>query len=65
MNLNTEFCNEINADEIIAKALKCLEKRMAYKADEKFSSSRMVRDYMRLQLSQEKNEIFAAICMDN
>lgn len=65
MITNTEFCNEMDADKIIASALKCLEKRMVYAADEKFSSSRVVRDYMRLQLSQERNEIFAALFLDN
>lgn len=60
-----EFCVNTNADEIIATALKCLESRMTYATDEKFSSSRMVRDYMRLQLAQEKNEIFAAVFLDN
>lgn len=60
-----EFCVDTNADEIIATALKCLESRMAYATDERFSSSRVVRDYMRLQLAQEKNEIFAAVFLDN
>jgi DNA repair protein RadC len=65
MITNTEFCNEMDADKIIASALKCLEKRMVYATDEKFSGSRVVRDYMRLQLSQERNEIFAALFLDN
>lgn len=65
MNKSDEFCNTVDVDQIIATALKCLEERMAYTTGEKLSSSRLVKDYMRLQLSQEKNEIFAAIFMDN
>src|SRR3990167_2274445 len=65
MNKNHEFCIETNEDKVIATALKCLESRMGYKTDKKFLSSSTVRDYLRLQLSQEKNEVFAAIFMDN
>ncbi|OGT63382.1 MAG: hypothetical protein A3E85_02410 [Gammaproteobacteria bacterium RIFCSPHIGHO2_12_FULL_45_12] len=60
-----EFCNVIDADKIIATALKCLEERLTYAAGEKFVSSRPVCDYLRLQLAQEKNEVFAALFMDN
>lgn len=62
---NNEFCSTTDADQIIATALKCLEERMAYATGEKFLSSQAVKNYMQLQLSQEKNEIFAAIFMDN
>jgi DNA repair protein RadC len=65
MNKNHEFCIETNEDKIIATALKCLEERMGYKADKKFISSSTVKDYLRLQLSPEKNEIFAALFLDN
>lgn len=62
---NKEFYRSVDADQIIATALKCLEERMSYAAGEKLSSSVAVKNYMRLQLSQEKNEIFAAVFMDN
>lgn len=65
MNKNHEFCIETDEDKIIATALKCLENRMSYATGKKFSSSSTVRDYLRLQLSQEKNEVFAALFMDN
>lgn len=62
---NNEFYSSLDADQIIATALKCLEERMSYAAGEKLSSSIAVKNYLRLQLAQEKNEIFAAIFMDN
>jgi len=60
-----EFCNNINADKIIATALKCLEERLTYTTEEKLNSSRSVCDYLRLQLAQEKNEVFAVMFLDN
>lgn len=65
MNQNNEFCHTVDADKIIATALKCLEERMAYSTGEKFNSSQIVKNYLRLQLSHEKNEVFAALFMDN
>jgi DNA repair protein RadC len=62
---NKEFYSKVDADQIIAIALKCLEERMTYTADEKFSGSMAVKNYLKLQLSHEKNEIFAAMFMDN
>jgi DNA repair protein RadC len=62
---NKEFYNNVDADQIIATALKCLEERMSYATGEKLSSSLAVKNYMKLQLSHEKNEIFAAMFMDN
>lgn len=59
-----EFC-KIEADKIIASALKCLEERLSYATKEQFKSSRSVCDYLRLQLAQEKNEVFAVLFMDN
>ncbi len=60
-----EFCINTNADQIIATALKCLEERLSYKTQEQFTSSRLVCDYLRLQLASEKNEVFAVLFMDN
>jgi DNA repair protein RadC len=65
MKQNHEFCNELDADKLIATALKCLEDRLTYATGEKFTSSRLVCDYLRLQLSHEKNEVFAVMFMDN
>lgn len=50
-------------NEIIQCALKCLENRINYHSNP-LTSPQEVRDYMRLQLSQEKNEIFVALFLD-
>lgn len=60
-----EFCKRTDVDAIIATALKCLEERMSYPHNEKFTCSSTVCDYLRLQLAQEKNEVFAALFLDN
>lgn len=65
MNQYNEFCKTVDADKIIATALKCLEERMTYSTNEIFNSSKNIKNYLRLHLGQEKNEVFAVIFMDN
>lgn len=65
MNEHRELYKKSDADKLIATALQCLEERLTYATGEKFLSSRAVCEYLRLQLAQEKNEVFAALFMDN
>ena len=51
-------------DQIIAQALKCLEKRLSY-GSILLNSSRDVCAYLRLQLSSERNEVFAIAFLNN
>lgn len=53
------------ADELISKALHCLESRMKYKTTKPLNSSRDVCNYLRLQLVEEKNEVFSILFLDN
>jgi DNA repair protein RadC len=52
-------------DILISKALRCLEDRMRYAAGDTLNSSLIVSRYLRLQLAQEKNEVFSALFLDN
>lgn len=54
-----------NTDKLISKALRCLEDRLKYVAGEVLNSSGHVCDYLRLQLAQEKNEVFSVLFLDN
>ena len=51
------------SDQLIADALLCLEARF-YKKPEKNDLKGTIKDYMRLQLAQEKNEVFAILFFD-
>lgn len=51
-------------DIFIKHALACLEKRLVYQSDV-LSSSFEVRDYLRLQLASEDNEVFAVLFLSN
>lgn len=54
-----------DADELISKALRCLEGRMRYATNKKLTSSHDVCNYLRLQLAGEKNEVFSVLFLDN
>ena len=51
-------------DVIINKALLCLEKRLRY-GSHIFTCAKAVCDYLRLQLGDEKNEVFAVLFLDS
>lgn len=53
------------ADDLISKALRCLESRMKYKTTKTLNGSRDVCNYLRLQLGDEKNEVFSILFLDN
>jgi DNA repair protein RadC len=53
------------ADDLISKALCCLESRMKYKTSLSLSGSRDVCNYLRLQLGDEKNEVFSILFLGN
>ena len=53
------------ADELISRALLCLESRMKYKTAKPLIGSRDVCNYLRLQLGNEKNEVFSILFLDN
>jgi DNA repair protein RadC len=53
------------AEELISKALRCLEGRMKISITKPMSASRDVSNYLRLQLAGEKNEVFSILFLDN
>lgn len=52
-------------DQLISHALKCLEARLRYCPEKKFINSNDVCAYLRLQLAQEHDEVFAALFLNN
>ena len=54
-----------NADVLIANALHCLEQRLTYGSNQLLDNSRDVCAYARLQMAQEKDEVFAIMPIDN
>src|SRR5690348_8949337 len=54
-----------NDDELISKALHCLENKLRYGSDEVLNTVKNVSNYVRLQLSHEKDEVFAVIFLNN
>jgi DNA repair protein RadC len=61
-DLNTEF--NAQTDKLISMALHCLEERLTYKAGKQLNNSREVCAYLRLQLAEEKNEVFSVLFLD-
>src|SRR6185312_3868278 len=55
--------DRMNADQLIARALRCLEERARY--GEFISDYKSLSAYLRLQLAPEKNEVFAVVFLDN
>ena len=55
--------DRMNADQLIARALRCLEERACY--GEFISDYKSLSAYLRLQLAPEKNEVFAVVFLDN
>jgi DNA repair protein RadC len=53
------------SDKLISAALLCLENRLTYKTGILLNNSRNVSAYVRLQLAQEKNEVFSVLFLDN
>jgi DNA repair protein RadC len=54
-----------NEAELISKALHCLENKLRYASDNKMNNSKDVSAYVRLQLADEKEEVFAVLFLDN
>lgn len=54
-----------NPDKLISKALRCLEGQLRYTAGEVLTTSQNVCNYLRLQLAQERNEVFSVLFLDN
>ena len=65
MSKQQVFFNQMGADQLIATALQCLENRMTYTAEKALNGSKSVCDYLRLQLADEKNEVFAVLFLNN
>ena len=63
-NLQHEI-NYSNEDDLISKALYCLENKLRYATDKLLNKSKDVCAYARLQLADEKEEIFAVLFLDN
>lgn len=63
-NLSKEARQSIYSDRLIARALKCLETRLHYGAEE-LTSSHAVKSYLQLHLAAEANEVFAALFLSN
>ncbi len=51
-------------DKLIQQALQCLEQRIKYHSDS-LDNPIVARDYLRLQLAQEQNEVFAVLFLNN
>ena len=49
--------------KLVARALRCLEKRLRYNF-ETLNSSHDLRTYLRLHLASERNEVFAVLFLD-
>jgi DNA repair protein RadC len=55
-----------DSDLLIANALRCLEERLSYQPDAVLRAhSRNARAYLRLQLAEETNEVFAVLFLNN
>jgi DNA repair protein RadC len=53
--------DNIEEDTLISKALFCLENRLRYQTGQHLSSSQDVCAYVKLQLAQEQDEVFAVL----
>lgn len=51
-------------DQLVKRALKCLESRVKYSSD-KLTGPYDVRNYIRLKLANELNEVFTVLFLDN
>lgn len=56
---------KLHSEKLISRALRCLEDRLKYLTGETLNHSRHVRDYLRLKLAEEKNEVFSVLFLDN
>ncbi|MCD6039075.1 MAG: hypothetical protein K0S27_475 [Gammaproteobacteria bacterium] len=64
MKTHTTSANE--GDLLIAHPLRCLEERLSYHSDAvRLTHSRNARTYLRLQLAEEMNEVFAVLFLNN
>jgi DNA repair protein RadC len=54
----------ISENNLVARALRCLEKQLRYNS-EMLNSSQSVKAFLQLQLANEPNEIFSALFLDN
>jgi DNA repair protein RadC len=52
-------------EQLIQKALRCLESKLKYQPNVSFLGSKQVRAYFQLQLAGEKNEVFSVLFMNN
>lgn len=52
-------------DKLISSALHCLEVHLRYQTEIKLDNSNAVRAYVRLQLAQEQEEVFAGLFFTN
>jgi len=62
---NTPLQHYKKEEAIISKALFCLEKRLRYHSTQHLNNSKDVCSYVRLQLAQEQEEVFAVLFLDN
>lgn len=61
---NVTPLQDIEEDQIISTALKCLENRLRYDTKKQFKHSKDVSAFLRLQLAQEQDEVFAALFLN-
>lgn len=57
--------NYSDSDELISKALQCLEEKLRYKREDSLTNTKDVCAYVRLQLAREKDEVFAGLFLTN
>lgn len=60
-----KITKESEDDQLISKALRCLESKLRYQPNISFTSSKQARAYFQLQLAGEKNEVFAVLFMNS
>jgi DNA repair protein RadC len=64
MGLSHQYLNHSEDEEVITRALHCLEARIRYSSD-RLSQSQDVKAYLRLHLATEVNEIFSVLFLNN
>jgi len=56
---------DMEENQIISTALKCLENRLRYDSQPRFADPKNTCDFLRLQIGNEQDEIFAALFLNS
>lgn len=55
----------VDSDALIERAIRCLEDRLIKNTGQILSSSHDVKNYLKLQIAKEKNEVFAVLFLNS